>query len=164
MADYTIGNQYGRDFYQAETIHVHAAKEHDHAATAEGALARKDYRTACRSFTEALGSGANSPRLHYGLALALLAGTRPVLHRASDIGTVRDRLTLSGLPEAKILSLLVEEDHRSLWRSPNPLPAEVRDFVAALDPDAANEIILHLHVPESRVWRLLSARAGGRTP
>jgi hypothetical protein len=59
-----------------------------------------------------------------------------------------------------VLLILVNEDYYLAWQNSNVVPSALVDLVNSIPLSSAQEIIEHTPAEQSRVWRLLAARAG----
>lgn len=129
----------------------------DHIRFGHALLVSRMYPEAAHSFTEAIGDDPACADAHFGLALALLQGKRPHRHGTATIHRVEDHLRVAGaLVEARVLELLVAEDHLLAWqRAPQRVPLHVLTMVKELSTERANLILMHVPAPEARTWRAI---------
>ena len=115
------------------------------------------YTEAFRCFTEALTREPGDEEAHFGLALAMLQGRRPHRHRSDTLRRVLAHLRAApGLVEARLLELLVAEDHGLFWRrSRGHVCAGVAALAARLPADRAEMILRHVPATEARTWQAL---------
>ncbi|MEO3807407.1 hypothetical protein ABGB17_00245 [Sphaerisporangium sp. B11E5] len=159
---FSIGAQHGESFYQAGTIQIHPPAERpDPFALGLRALRAGRYGPARRRLAEALEDRPEDPRVCYYLALALLGGHRPHMHRRAVVDEIAGLLdgARDRLPEAGALRCLVLEDHRMTWVLRTAVPPELVRLVDAVPRERAAEIVGQFTAEENHVWRLLATRA-----
>jgi hypothetical protein len=128
----------------------------DHRGCGLTLLRQGHYVPAVRELTRAIEDDPADEEIHYYLALALLGGVRPHRRSSATIDRVRRHLmTASALPEARVLHVLVEEDHGLHWRRCTTIPQALGDLVARVDRDRAEEILAHVPAQGARTFEKL---------
>jgi hypothetical protein len=119
------------------------------------------YADAARSFHAALAGEPADQEAHFGLALSLLGGRRPHRHSAGTLRLVIGHLRAAPeLVEARLLQLLVAEDHGLWWRrARRTIPPHVVALAEQLPPERAELILRHVPACEARTWRALHGTA-----
>jgi hypothetical protein len=131
----------------------------DRVAVGQAALAAFDYAQAADCLGDAVRDDPRNPHLRYSLALALLGGARPRVHRSEWIKEIGVHLRHAAeLPRARVLSALVAEDHGLHWLPSEALPERLAALIAQVSPVQAEEIVVHVPAPESGVWRAVRTR------
>lgn len=161
MSEYNIGQQNAHNIYNADNIYF----QPDPAALFSSgvrALAGRDYATACTQLAAAVKANPADTQAQYYLSLAQLEGKRPHSHSAARVAEVEQHLVAAAaLPEAQALRVLVQEDYRMSWKNSSSVPDSLMRLGQSVTASRAREIVQHVPAPESRVWRVLKARAEG---
>lgn len=158
MADFNIHHQKADVIQNADVINNYARNK-DHLQIAGAALRGQHYPTAAAHYAAALESRPDDPRVHYGLALALLGGVRPHRHTRESITAIQRHLgEARTLPEAQVLSALVSEDYGLFWQRYFDVPTSLRILISRTSTERAAEIVLHVPAPEARTWQELSRK------
>jgi hypothetical protein len=132
------------------------APPRDHRRGGLALLRQGHYAAAVRELMRAVEDDPADEETHYYLALALLGGVRPNRHPSGAIDRVRRHLrTAWALPEARVLHVLVDEDHGLHWRRCTTIPQALRDLVAQVDRDRADEIVTHVPAQGARTFDVL---------
>jgi hypothetical protein len=160
MAEFHIDEQTARLIQNADTIINHLRiPPRNHLAVGMKNLASHYYPAARESLGKALRDDSDNPQIRYYLALSMLDGQRPRRHSTRHVEEIRKHLDHAwNLDQARILRVLVDEDHDLHWRRRIGLPAALVELVKRLDVGLAEEITAHVPAPESRVWRALASR------
>jgi thioredoxin-like negative regulator of GroEL len=129
----------------------------DHVRAGLALLTSGSYAEAARCFTEAVTEEPRYAEAHFGLALALLQGRRPHRHGEATLRRVEGHLRAAdGLVEARVLELLVAEDHRLAWQQASrQIPPHVTALARELSVERAHLILTHVPAPEARTWRAI---------
>jgi hypothetical protein len=161
MAEFHIDRQSGRLIQNADTIiNQLRIPPTNHLAVGMKTLASGYYPAARQSLGKALRDDPGNPQIRYYLALSMLDGQRPRRHSTGHVEEIRKHLDRAWeLPQARVLRVLVDEDHDLHWRRRIGLPAQLVALIGQLPVGLAREITAHVPAPESRVWRALTARA-----
>jgi hypothetical protein len=123
------------------------------------ALAAGCYAEARQSLEGVVRDEPRNAHAHYYLALTLLEGKRPRLHGSDWIKEVGVHLRHAAeLPQARVLTALVREDHGLHWLRSDALPSDLSVLIKQVDAGQAAEIITHVPAPESGVWDALRAK------
>lgn len=135
---------------------INYAQARDHRRCGLTLLRQGHYAEATAELARAVGDDPADAEVHYYLALALLGGVRPDRRPRPTIDRVRRHLTTArALPEARVLHVLVDEDHGLHWRRCTTIPQALRDLVARVDRDRAEEIVTHVPARGARTFELL---------
>ena len=128
----------------------------DHGGCGIALLRQGHYAAAVRELAQAVEADPADNEAHYYLALALLDGARPHRSPRRVVESVRRHLdTARALPEARVLRVLVDEDHELLWRLYPATPQALVDLVDQVDWERALEIIRHVPAREARTFQVL---------
>jgi hypothetical protein len=151
----SIGNQFNAPIHGDVTV---GAPPRDHWRDGLSQLRQGNYREAAASFGRRLAEDGAGPEVHYYLALALI-GSRPPRDHPSVNSIVGHLERASALAEARLLWLVVDEDHRPGRRRdalPNPLMYEL---IRLITPAHALEIVGQFRATNSPTWQALASRA-----
>ncbi|WP_018351654.1 hypothetical protein [Longispora albida] len=154
------GNFAGPVFGQAGDVTINQAPPApDHWALGMQALHNRAYPAAQRHLRERLAEPAAPPEAHYYLAIALLGGRAP-RYMPSTV-EIRDHLVAADpLPQARLLRLLVDEDHERLWiRGRGPGYELLAGLLGRISSEDAHLIVQHVPAPECRTWQALTRKA-----
>lgn len=166
MADHHIGLQRAERIQNAETI-VNIggdARSVDHRALAVTALGFRDYAGAARYLRLALEDEPDDATTYYYMVIASLGGRHPDRYPARRTDALVHRLVMAVEVEpachhAKVLALVINEGVLArVQRQPQRLAPQSRELVFLTDPVHGQEILTHVVVPESPVWKCLERR------
>jgi len=130
----------------------------DHWRDGLNLLRQGDYAGAAASFGKRLGEDGAGPEVHYYRALALL-GARPPRDHPS-VGPIVGHLErATALPQARLLWLVVDEDHRPGRRRDTPPNPLMYELIRHISPAHAREIVGQFRATNSPTWQALASRA-----
>jgi hypothetical protein len=130
--------------------------QRDHLAVGVGLLRQAHYGEARRELSRAIEKSPNEKKAHYYIALALLDGARPHRSPRTVLSRVLRHLkSAAPLPEARVLSLMVEEDDGLRWRHHTQMPQALFDLIGLLEVDRVNELLVHVPAQGTRTYRAL---------
>lgn len=155
------GNQtYAETAYTTHNNH-YGPPPQDHWQAGLTLLRERSFEEAAGHLRQRLAEPGAGAEVHYYLALAML-GSRPPRDHASVREITEHLNRAAALAVARLLWLVVEEDHRPGRRREADLPAQTLALVQQVDPMVAGEIVGQFRAANSPTWQALARRAAQR--